>query len=107
MTASSTSISDNTAITEAPMVRHFRQILFWPLQVMPADSNAAASSRYWDLFDLRHPESRWREVEKTFGDHPDAFRERYYKEFVTFLPYVQRFLYGLSLIHISEPTRPY
>ncbi len=89
-----TATCNRTAIAESPVVRHFRQILFWPLQVMPADSNATASSRYWDLFDMRHPESRWREVDKTFGDHPDAFRERYYKEFVTFLPYVQRFLYG-------------
>ena len=94
MTAFGASTSDDAVICEAPVVRHFRQILFWPLQVMPSDSNAAASSRYWDPFDLRHPENRWREVEKTFGDHPDAFRERYYKEFVTFLPYVQRFLYG-------------
>ena len=85
---------DSTAIAEAPVVRHFRQILLWPLQVMPADPNAPAPSRYWDLFDPRHPENRWREVEKTFGDDPGAFRERYYKEFVTFLPYVQRFLYG-------------
>ena len=77
-----------------PIVRHFRQILLWPLQVMPAEPGAAAPSRYWDLFDPHHPESHWRELEKTFGQHPAAFRERYYKEFVTFLPYVQRFLYG-------------
>lgn len=79
---------------DSPVVRHFRQILLWPLQVMPADSDAAAPSCYWESFDLRHPESRWRELRQTFGEHPAAFRERYYKEFVTFLPYVQRFLYG-------------
>ena len=85
---------DSSAVATPPVVRHFRQILLWPLQVMPLDPRAAAPSRYWDLFDPRHPESRWRELEQTFGQHPVAFRERYYKEFVTFLPYVQRFLYG-------------
>lgn len=86
--------SDHAALAEGPIVRHFRQILLWPLQVMPADPNLPGTSRYWDLFDLRHPENRWREVDKAFGHDPGAFRERYYKEFVTFLPYVQRFLYG-------------
>jgi len=85
---------NSSEVIAPPIVRHLRQILLWPLQVMPADPRAAAPSRYWDLFDPRHPESRWRELEKTFGEHPAAFRERYYKEFVTFLPYVQRFLYG-------------
>jgi hypothetical protein len=63
---------------------------------MPVDASTSPPSRYWDLFDPLHAENRWREVEKTFGENPDAFRERYYKEFVTFLPYVQRFLYGES-----------
>ena len=29
-----------------------------------------------------------------FCADPDAFRERHYREFVTFLPYVQRLIYG-------------
>ena len=61
---------------------------------MPADPDAPSPSRYWEPFDPQHPDNPWREVEKTFGDDPGAFRERYYKEFVTFLPNVQRFLYG-------------
>ena len=85
---------DCTGIADPTIVRRFRQILLWPLQIMPADPKASPPSRYWDLFDPGHPDNRWREVEKTFGDDPDAFKERYYKEFVTFLPYVQRFLYG-------------
>jgi hypothetical protein len=42
-------------------VGHFRQILLWPLQLMPLAA---------------------------------GFQERHYNEFVTFLPYVQQFLYG-------------
>ena len=36
----------------------------------------------------------WHEVADEFTDNPAEFSERHYKEFVTFLPFVQRFLYG-------------
>src|SRR6266849_6330151 len=36
----------------------------------------------------------WREIEDEFTDDGEQFRERHYAEFVTFLPYVQRLLYG-------------
>ena len=76
-----------------PLVRHFRQILLWPLQVMHARVREPHISKYWELLDAMGEQCPWREVEDEFGD-PDDFQERHYKEFVTFLPYVQRFLYG-------------
>lgn len=36
----------------------------------------------------------WRLVEDEFGDPDMDFQERHYREFVAFLPHVQRFLYG-------------
>src|SRR5262249_57388631 len=36
----------------------------------------------------------WGAVEDEFPAEPELFQERHYSEFVTFLPYVQRFLYG-------------
>ncbi|MBL8390996.1 MAG: hypothetical protein JNN21_03875 [Candidatus Accumulibacter sp.] len=36
----------------------------------------------------------WRELADEFSGDPEQFQERHYSEFVTFLPYVQRFLYG-------------
>src|SRR5262245_9840663 len=36
----------------------------------------------------------WRAVDDEFPAEPALFQERHYSEFVTFLPYVQRFLYG-------------
>jgi hypothetical protein len=36
----------------------------------------------------------WSEVVDEFGCDPKSFQERHYSEFVTFLPTVQRFLYG-------------
>ena len=38
--------------------------------------------------------SPWREVVDEYTGAADQFHERHYNEFVTFLPYVQRFLYG-------------
>ncbi len=77
----------------APIVRHFRQILLWPLQIMHARVREPHISKYWELLEAMGDECPWREVDDEFGD-PDDFQERHYKEFITFLPYVQRFLYG-------------
>lgn len=77
----------------APIVRHFRQILLWPLQIMRPQTGGAHISKYWELLEAAGEDSPWREVDDEFGD-PDDFQERHYKEFITFLPYVQRFLYG-------------
>ncbi len=82
-----------TAQSASPVVRHFRQILLWPLQVMHARVREPHISKYWELLEAMGDQCPWREVEDEFGD-PDDFQERHYKEFITFLPYVQRFLYG-------------
>ncbi len=83
----------DAAKNTSPPVRHFRQILLWPLQVMHARVRGPHISKYWELLEAVGEQSPWREVEDEFGD-PDDFQERHYKEFITFLPYVQRFLYG-------------
>ena len=82
-----------TAPNVSPIVRHFRQILLWPLQIMHARVREPHISKYWELLEAMGEACPWREVADEFGD-PDDFQERHYKEFVTFLPYVQRFLYG-------------
>lgn len=77
----------------APIVRHFRQILLWPLRVIPSQAERTHFSKYWEVLEALGERCPWREVVDEFGD-PDHFQERHYKEFVTFMPYVQRFLYG-------------
>lgn len=72
-------------------VRHFRQILVWPLQLMPIREDAQIQN-HWEL--LECADNPWREVEDEFTADPRDFQERHYSEFVTFLPYVQRMLYG-------------
>jgi hypothetical protein len=70
-------------------VRHFRQIVLWPVQLMPLRESAQIQ-QHWDVLGADSP---WREVRDEFGD-PSQFQVRHYSEFVTFLPHVQRFLYG-------------
>jgi hypothetical protein len=71
-----------------PLVKHLRQVLLWPLRLMPLP--AGVSARPWELLGSE----RWQEVVDEYTGSADDFHERHYNEFVTFLPYVQRFLYG-------------
>src|SRR5262249_27678062 len=75
------------------LVRHFRQILIWPLQVMPIREESQIQEP-WDILQASQNEHPWRAVRDKFGGKPDDLHERDYSEFVTFLPYVRRFLYG-------------
>ena len=74
-------------------VSHFRQILLWPLQLMPLPEDCP-SAHHYHLLEQATPDNPWRELADEFCGDPEQFHERHYSEFVTFLPYVQRFLYG-------------
>ena len=78
-------------------VRHFRQILLWPLQLMPIREGAQIQ-RHWEVLE-QDTARTWCCVEDEFTGDPGQFQERHYSEFVTFLPYVQRFLYGEGGVH--------
>jgi hypothetical protein len=71
-----------------PRVKHLRQILLWPVQLLPLGEDSKL--QHWEHL---AKSGSWREVDDEFGD-PTEFQERHYNEFVTFLPPVQRFLYG-------------
>lgn len=74
----------------SPRVKHVRQVLLWPLRLMPPEGAERAHARPWELLG---DDSPWREVTSA-QEAGAAFQERYYTEFVSFLPYVQRFLFG-------------
>ena len=78
-----------------PLVRHFRQIVIWPLQLMPVRPGEQVQ-RHWELLDACAGSTPWTRVPDAFAGGAGAFRERHYREFVTFLPYVQRLLYGAA-----------
>jgi hypothetical protein len=79
--------------TDPRCVRQFRQILLWPLRLMPL-AEAGPLRRHWEVLKSTAPEAPWHEVEDEITGDPAQFQERHYSEFVTFLPHVQRFLYG-------------
>jgi hypothetical protein len=73
-----------------PVVHHFRQIVFWPLQLITTGDRAG----YQILEDMK--DAPWNAQGDKFGTAEEIFGERHYREFVSFLPQVQRFLYGDS-----------
>jgi hypothetical protein len=75
------------------VVRHFRQVVLWPLQLVLPDRTISTIQRPWESLsdDASNP---WKEVLDEFHANPALLEERHYREFVTFLPYVQRFIYG-------------
>jgi hypothetical protein len=76
----------------ARVVRHFRQIVLWPIQLIAAPTDRRRESP--DVLFERLGGGNWELVDDEFGVEGDAFQERHYREFVSFLPHVQRFLYG-------------
>ncbi|WP_148714889.1 hypothetical protein [Chitinolyticbacter meiyuanensis] len=81
-------------MTADPLVRHFRQVLIWPLQLMPMPGAGLMGQQWQAMQALARQGSPWQPRPTEFHGDPAAFQERHYREFVTFLPYVQRFLYG-------------
>lgn len=75
-------------------VEHFRQVLLWPLRLMPQPNSAAGHRQPWQVLTDLGDASPWRAVVDEYTGAAEQFHERHYNEFVTFLPYVQRFLYG-------------
>ena len=84
--------SASDPIEPTPLVRTFHQILLWPLQLLPLKEGSQIH-HHWELLE-KDTGGVWKEVDDEFCADPDAFKERHYREFVTFLPYVQRLLYG-------------
>ncbi len=79
--------------TDERRISQFRQILLWPVQIAPANPEGGSQDHASVLSKLG-PDNPWREVEDEFTGDPLSFQERHYSEFITFLPPVQRFLYG-------------
>jgi hypothetical protein len=73
---------------KAVQVRRFHQILFWPLQLMPL---VQGQETHWGALD---GDPLWELLEDEFPADAAEFKERHYREFIAFLPHVQRFLYG-------------
>ena len=88
----------------SPMVRLFHGSLIWPLQLEPLAVDEAAG-RHWEVFGNLQGQP-WTRLDDEFTADPAQFKERHYREFVSFLPYVQRFLYGEGRSRRSAPDDP-
>jgi hypothetical protein len=89
------------------LVRHLRQILLWPLRLLPVPGpggHAEAHARPWRVLRDMGEATPWREVVDEYTGQGDGFHERHYHEFVTFLPMVQRFLYGEGRSARTSPS---
>jgi hypothetical protein len=96
-TVDETTLATDAEHADATHVRHLRQVLLWPLCLMPVHGPRGEQDihqRPWQLLRDLGEASPWREVVDEYTGERGQFHERHYNEFVTFLPYVQRFLYG-------------
>ncbi len=82
-----------TDTSSPPSVRLFHASLVWPLQLTPLTRDIS-EGRHWEVFEALTKDSAWQLIDDEFTEDPAQFKERHYREFVSFLPYVQRFLYG-------------
>jgi hypothetical protein len=81
-------------IHSPPNVEHLRQTLLWPLRLMPTPEAADGHASPWQVLRALGDKSPWKEEVDEYTGDSSRFHERHYNEFVSFLPYVQRFLYG-------------
>ena len=77
---------------ETCTVKEFRQTLLWPVQLI-TDASQGKIQRPWDIL-KNISDTPWREIEDDFSMAAQCLSELRYQEFVTFMPYAQRFLYG-------------
>jgi hypothetical protein len=86
-------------------VRLFHASLVWPLQLEPLPFDEA-EGRHWEAFESCCDAHPWRRLDDEFTADSAEFKERHYREFVSFLPYVQRFLYGEGRSTRESPEDP-
>lgn len=86
-----------------PMVKHFRQIVFWPLQLISCGtSGCQLGNSALEMEKLSG--NPWTAQGDKFAPAEEGFSERHYREFISFLPHMQRFLYGDSRRTDAAPS---
>jgi hypothetical protein len=82
------------------IVREFRHVLIWPLQLRRLRRETGFAT-HWEA--LRANPGPWREVKDNLLVEDETCQTGY-QEFVYFLPYVQRFLYGFGEADAQTPS---
>src|SRR6185436_13112762 len=98
------------ALAEKKTVREFNHTLLWPITLQPLRREAGKEVvHFWDM--LKRRSGPWEFVDDALLIEDESCLAGY-EEFVYFLPYVQRFLYGVgdegrgaqSSLHAFERT---
>src|SRR5207237_1859019 len=58
------------------LVRHFRQILLWPMQLAPLREGAQIQG-HWELLERAGADNPWGELRDEFSCAPGEFKERH------------------------------
>ncbi len=85
-----------------PEVTNFRQIVLWPVQLIPQGEDQQIQN-HWEFLNAAAGATPWKAITDEFIS-AEHFSERRYREFVTFLPYAQRFLYGEGIRGHGDPS---
>jgi hypothetical protein len=67
--------------------------MIWPLQLAPIREGTQIQEP-WQILQQPGIDHPWRELRDEFSCDPAQYAERHYSEFITFLPYARKFLYG-------------
>jgi len=78
---------------QPPEVDTLRQVMLWPIQLIPQGEDQQIQ-HHWEYLKAAAGNTPWKEIDDEFTSGAAQFSERRYREFVTFLPFAQRFLYG-------------
>lgn len=78
---------------QTPEVDTLRQVMLWPIQLIPQGEDQQIQ-HHWEYLKAAAGNTPWKEIDDEFTSGAAQFSERRYREFVTFLPFAQRFLYG-------------
>lgn len=87
-----------------PTVETLRQVMLWPVQLIPQGDDQQIQ-HHWEHLRARAGTIPWKEVDDEFSSGTAQFSERRYREFVTFLPFAQRFLYGEGIRGDGDPRQ--
>ncbi|HAC90399.1 MAG TPA: hypothetical protein DCF63_07155 [Planctomycetaceae bacterium] len=85
-----------------PTVSNFRQIVLWPVQLIPQGDDQQIQN-HWEYLSAAAESTAWKAVDDEFISETQ-FSDRRYREFVTFLPYAQSFLYGEGIRGDGDPN---
>jgi hypothetical protein len=68
MTDSDSSTGATSALASETVVRHFRQILMWPLRIMPGQLEGTRIPKHWEAIEVTADACPWQELRDEFDD---------------------------------------